>query len=161
SANPAAVGQAVTFTATVRGPAGTGTPTGTVTFLVNGRAVARVTLDAQGQARIRGFFSIAGLFTIQAVYSRDANFSAPPPSPPRPCPPRAGQLSGRRETTPTAAGGGPGASPGPAAAWSALPRPRRGRCPDDGSTADWTGREIHLAQVIVQFAWVVRFSPEP
>src|SRR5262249_4903462 len=45
SANPVVVGQAVTFTATVRDPAGTGTPTGTVTFFVNGRVVARVTLD--------------------------------------------------------------------------------------------------------------------
>src|SRR5262249_39046452 len=35
SANPVRVGQAATFTATVRGPAGAGTPTGTVTFLVN------------------------------------------------------------------------------------------------------------------------------
>jgi hypothetical protein len=76
SVNPAGVGQAVTFTTTVSGPAGSGTPTGTVTFFVNGRAVARVTLDANGQARIRGFFSIRGLFTIQAVYSGDANFAA-------------------------------------------------------------------------------------
>ena len=38
--------------------------------------VARVTVDANGQARIRGFFSIAGLCTIRAVYSGDANFDA-------------------------------------------------------------------------------------
>ena len=66
----------LTFTATVRDPARTGIPTGTVTFLVGNTVVARVTLDANGQARIRGFFSIAGLFTIQAVYSGDANFAA-------------------------------------------------------------------------------------
>ncbi len=74
SANPVVVGQAVTFTATVRDPSGTATPTGTVTFFVGNTAVARVTLDANGQARIRGSFSVAGLFTIWAVYSGDANF---------------------------------------------------------------------------------------
>src|SRR5262249_44061076 len=51
SANPAVVGRAVTFTATVRDPSGTGTPTGTVTFFVGNTVVARVTLDAKGQAR--------------------------------------------------------------------------------------------------------------
>src|SRR5262249_11616478 len=72
SANPVVVGQAVTFTATVRDPSGTATPTGTVTFFVGNTVVARVTLDANGQARIRGFFSVAGLFTIRAGYSGDA-----------------------------------------------------------------------------------------
>jgi hypothetical protein len=74
SANPVVVGQPVTFTATVRDPSGTGTPTGTVTFFVGNTMVARVTLDANGQARIRGSFSVAGMFTIRAVYSGDANF---------------------------------------------------------------------------------------
>ena len=76
SANPVVVGQAVTFTATVRDPSGTGTPTGTVTFFVGNQVVARVTLDANGQARIRGSFSVAGRFTIRAVYSGDATFGA-------------------------------------------------------------------------------------
>jgi hypothetical protein len=74
SANPARVGQAVSFTATVRGLSGTGTPTGTVTFFVGNTVVARVTLDPSGKARLTGFFSIAGRFTIRAVYSGDANF---------------------------------------------------------------------------------------
>ena len=74
SATPVVVGQPVMFTATVRDPSGAGTPTGTVTFFVGNTAVARVTLDANGQARIRGFFSVAGLFTIRAVYSGDVNF---------------------------------------------------------------------------------------
>jgi Bacterial Ig-like domain (group 3)/FG-GAP-like repeat len=74
--NPARVGQAVTFTATVRDPSGTGTPTGTVTFFVGNTVVARVTLDASGKARLTGFFSIAGRFTIRAVYSGDATFDA-------------------------------------------------------------------------------------
>ena len=76
SANPVGVGQAVTLTATVRGPAGTGTPTGTVTFFVGNRVVARVALDANGQARLRRSFARTGRFTIRAVYSGDANFAA-------------------------------------------------------------------------------------
>jgi hypothetical protein len=76
SANPVTAGKAVTFTATVSGPTGTDTPTGTVTFFVGNQAVARVTLGANGQARIRGSFSRAGRFTIRAVYSSDANFAA-------------------------------------------------------------------------------------
>ena len=76
SANPVTVGQAVTFTAVVRDPSGTGTPTGTVTFFVGNTVVARVTLDASGQARIRGSFSVAGRFTIRAVYSGSTTFDA-------------------------------------------------------------------------------------
>jgi hypothetical protein len=76
SINPAVVGQAVTFTATVRGPAGTATPTGTVTFFVNDRVVASLSLDANGQARLRRSFWSTGQFTIRAVYSGDANFAA-------------------------------------------------------------------------------------
>src|SRR5262249_36062200 len=61
SANPVLVGQAVRFTATVRGPAGASTPTGTVTFFVGNKVVARVTLDANGQARLTRSFSRTGL----------------------------------------------------------------------------------------------------
>ena len=60
SANPVRVGRAVTFTATVRDPSGTGTPTGTVTFFVGNTVVARVTLDANGQARFTRVFSRRG-----------------------------------------------------------------------------------------------------
>jgi hypothetical protein len=76
SANPARVWQVVTFTATIRDPSGTSMPTGTVTFFVGNTVVARVTLDANGQARIRGSFSVAGRYNIRAVYSGDANFGA-------------------------------------------------------------------------------------
>jgi hypothetical protein len=75
SANPARVGHAVTFTATVRGPAGAGTPTGTVTFFVGNQAVL-VMLDANGQARFTHTFPSTGRFTIRAVYSGDASFDA-------------------------------------------------------------------------------------
>jgi hypothetical protein len=76
SANPAVVRQSVTFTATVQGPSGSGTPTGTVTFFVGTTAVARVTLDAIGQATFTHVFLRTGRFTIRAVYSGDANFLA-------------------------------------------------------------------------------------
>ncbi len=75
SVNPVRVGQAVTFTATVRGPAGAGTPTGTVTFFVGNTVVARVTLDVNGQARLRRSFLGRGQFTIRVVYSGDATFA--------------------------------------------------------------------------------------
>jgi hypothetical protein len=75
SANPVVVGRAVTFTATVRGPAGAGTPTGTVTFFVGNTVVARVTLDANGHARFTRVFSRTGRFTIRAVYGGDATFA--------------------------------------------------------------------------------------
>jgi hypothetical protein len=70
------VRHAVLFTATVRGPAGSGTPTGTVTFFVGNTVLARVTLDANGQARFTHIFPRAGRFAIRAVYSGDANFAA-------------------------------------------------------------------------------------
>jgi hypothetical protein len=76
TANPVRVGRGVTFTATVRRPAGAATPTGTVTFFVGNTAVAQATLDANGQARLRRSFSSRGLFSIQAVYSGDATFAA-------------------------------------------------------------------------------------
>jgi hypothetical protein len=75
SANPVAAGQAVTFTATVRDPAGTGTPTGTVTFLLGNLVVAKVKLDANGQAHLTGFFAGKGTFTLKAVYNGDTSFA--------------------------------------------------------------------------------------
>src|SRR5262249_8570814 len=76
SATTAVLGRSVTFTATVRGPAGAGTPTGTVTFFVGNTVVAQVALDANGQARLTRSFSSTGLFAIRAVYSGDARFAA-------------------------------------------------------------------------------------
>jgi hypothetical protein len=76
SANPARVGQTVTFTATVSGAAGTGTPTGIVTFMVGNVVVARVRLNAAGHASLTGHFTLAGTFNIVAVYSGDNMFAA-------------------------------------------------------------------------------------
>jgi Ca2+-binding RTX toxin-like protein len=75
SANPAVVGRAVRFMARIRGPVGAGTPTGTVTFFVGKKVVARVTLDASGQARFTRSFSRSSRFSIRAAYSGDAHFA--------------------------------------------------------------------------------------
>jgi hypothetical protein len=81
SVNPVRVGHAVTFTATVRDPSGTGTPTGTVTFFVGTTAVATVRLDANGQARIRGSFSVAGLSPSgRSTAATPSSTPAPSPS---------------------------------------------------------------------------------
>jgi streptogramin lyase len=76
SANPVRVGQTVTFTASVSGAAGAGTPTGTITFFVGNVAVTTVKLSANGKASLTGWFSVAGNYTITAVYSGDSNFAA-------------------------------------------------------------------------------------
>jgi Ca2+-binding RTX toxin-like protein len=77
SVNPAVAGRAATFTATVAAVApGAGAPTGTVTFFVGHNVLARLTLDANGQARITRSFSRTGLFTIRAVYIGDAHLAA-------------------------------------------------------------------------------------
>ena len=70
SANPAQVGQMVTFTATVTGSAGT--PTGTVTFIIDGMAVANVPL-LNGQASFQTSSLTVGQHTIEAIYSGDVN----------------------------------------------------------------------------------------
>src|SRR5260370_442319 len=74
SLNPSALGQAVTFTATVKPATGSGTPTGTVTFndgapvlgpgTLSGGA-APVTISAQG----------TGAISHTAIYGGDANFT--------------------------------------------------------------------------------------
>src|SRR5262249_49194758 len=77
SVNRVVTGQAANFTATVAAAApGVGTPTGTVLFFVGNKVVARVALDANGQARITRSFSRTGLITIRAVYQGDAHFTA-------------------------------------------------------------------------------------
>jgi autotransporter-associated beta strand protein len=68
-------GQPVTLTATV-GPAvaGSGTPTGTVTFVVNGVNQAPANLNSSGQASLTLNTLPAGTDSITAVYSGDPNF---------------------------------------------------------------------------------------
>jgi hypothetical protein len=72
-------GQVVTFTATVSAPAPGGlTPTGSVTFKHDGNSFANqpVTVDSNGKATFSTPVLSAGMHTITAVYSGDANFSS-------------------------------------------------------------------------------------
>jgi len=74
SLNPAAVGQSITFTATVSAVApGTGTPTGTVTFLNGGTSIGTGTLSG-GVATFSTSALTAGNHTITANYGGDGNF---------------------------------------------------------------------------------------
>jgi hypothetical protein len=70
SANPSFVGEAVTFTATVSGVApGSNTPTGTVTFSVDGSPAASDVALTNGAASFTTSTSTGGTHTITASYS--------------------------------------------------------------------------------------------
>ena len=78
SANPSGSGKPVTFTATVKAVApGIGTPTGTVTFSINGTPQSPVPLrviNGVDQATFTTAPLSAGTYTITAVYDGDSNF---------------------------------------------------------------------------------------
>src|SRR5262249_3163435 len=71
SANPALVGQVVTFTATV---SASGTPTGTVTFNDGATTLGTATLNNSGQATFATSALAVGSHTITASYGGDAAF---------------------------------------------------------------------------------------
>jgi hypothetical protein len=73
SQNPSTIGQSVTFTATVAGSGGT--PTGTVTFSVDGGAGTPATLNG-GQAIFTTSTLPIGTHNITATYGGDTNFAA-------------------------------------------------------------------------------------
>jgi predicted secreted protein len=79
SANPSGSGKPVTFTATVKAVApGIGTPTGTVTFSINGTLQSPVSLtviNGVDQATFTTAPLFAGTYTITAVYDGDSNFT--------------------------------------------------------------------------------------
>jgi predicted transcriptional regulator len=75
SQNPSALGQAVTFTATVTPTSGSGTPTGTVTFKDGATTLGTGTLNASGQASFTISSLSAGSHSITAVYGGDSNFT--------------------------------------------------------------------------------------
>jgi large repetitive protein len=77
--NPAAVVSPVAFTAKVTGNGGT--PTGSVTFFVDGVSIATASLDATGTATISNSSLSAGTHSITASYSGDAD-DLPSSSPP-------------------------------------------------------------------------------
>ncbi len=72
--NPAPTGQAVAFKATVT--AGTGKPTGTVTFLEGTTALGSGPLDANGVATLNLSTLPVGSHTIMARYEGDSNFNS-------------------------------------------------------------------------------------
>src|SRR6266403_1672610 len=74
SVNPSALGQAVTFTATVKPATGSGTPTGTVTFNDGVTVLGTGTLSG-GTATLTTSGLGAGVHPITAVYGGDANFA--------------------------------------------------------------------------------------
>jgi hypothetical protein len=75
SVNPSAYGQAVTLTATVSASAGSGTPTGSVTFRDGQAVLGSVALDGSGRAQFSTSALAAGSHSITASYGGDATFS--------------------------------------------------------------------------------------
>jgi hypothetical protein len=75
SLNPSALGQAVTFTATVKPGTGSGTPTGTVTFNDGATVLGTGTLSG-GTATLTTSGLGAGVHSITAIYGGDANFAS-------------------------------------------------------------------------------------
>jgi hypothetical protein len=73
SVNPSAVGQSVTFTATVTGSGAT--PTGTVTFTIDGTPQSPVALSGAGKATFTTSTLAAGAHSIVASYGGDSNFT--------------------------------------------------------------------------------------
>lgn len=78
SSNPSTYSQAVTFTASVQPILVTTTPTGTVTFM-NGTTNLGIVPLSNGAAQFTATLQYAGLNTITAKYSGDANFQAGQP----------------------------------------------------------------------------------
>ena len=79
----ATFGQSITFTATVRPAVGTGIPTGTVQFSIDGGNVGvPVTLNAQGRATFATTTLSAGTHSVVATYGGSTVFAGSPPSAP-------------------------------------------------------------------------------
>ncbi|WP_413809541.1 beta strand repeat-containing protein [Streptomyces sp. OE57] len=76
SPNPSTPGQNVTFTATVTAvPPATGTPTGTVTFVISGGPTLIGTLNGAGQATVNTSTLTTGAHTVTATYGGDTCFA--------------------------------------------------------------------------------------
>ena len=78
SANPSTLGQAVTFTAVVSAPGYSGTPTGTVTFTIDGQPQPPVHLAVvagMDEAQFATTTLAAGSHSVTASYSGDSNVS--------------------------------------------------------------------------------------
>jgi hypothetical protein len=75
SKNPSTVGDSVTFTAAVAPSSGTGTPTGTVQFFVDGAPVGTEQALVGDTASYTGSDLASGSHVISAAYSGDASFN--------------------------------------------------------------------------------------
>jgi len=75
SATQVTSGQSVTFTATVTPTSGSGTPTGSMTFLDGATQLATAALNTSGVATFSSSSLALGTHTITAVYGGDSNFS--------------------------------------------------------------------------------------
>ena len=78
SLNPANLGQAVTFTATITPFSSSPNPTGTITFTDNGTAIGNVTVSTSGNITSAALLDsnlTFGDHTILASYSGDANYA--------------------------------------------------------------------------------------
>ena len=73
SANPAAVGTTVTFTAAVAEDGASTIPTGTVTFMDGNAQIGMTTLSSSGAATLSTATLTVGVHQITAVYSGDPN----------------------------------------------------------------------------------------
>lgn len=73
--NPQNLGAKVTFTSIVQPMSGSGTPTGSIKFAVDGTSVATVPLDTSGHASYATSSLTAGTHTITAAYSGDVSYS--------------------------------------------------------------------------------------
>jgi hypothetical protein len=79
SANPSISGQSVTFTATVTASGGSGTPTGTVEFVIDGANSGSLSLVSSGGQTTAIYTTSSltiGTHTISAIYSGDSNFAS-------------------------------------------------------------------------------------
>jgi hypothetical protein len=70
-----AAGSKITFTAQVK-PSGSGTPTGTVTFLNGTKLLGTGALNSSGQATYSTSSLAAGSYSVTAAYGGDATFAA-------------------------------------------------------------------------------------
>src|SRR5262249_29760569 len=76
SVNPSVLNQAVTFTATVMPASGSGTPTGTVQFQIDGINAGAAVALTSGSASFSTAALTVGTHTITALYSGSGSFVA-------------------------------------------------------------------------------------